>query len=142
MSRLYSPTTGNCYVKGLHAVIPADTIEISTEVFDLVVGSPSLGKIRMHGDDGVPYLIDPPFKPNGAEAAERTWRDNQVIATEWVVIRHRDQQDMQLATTLQIKQFAELLQYRQALRDWPQSELFPVSEHRPVPPLWLESITP
>ncbi|WP_353229222.1 phage tail assembly chaperone [Pseudomonas qingdaonensis] len=75
-------------------------------------------------------------------AAEREWRDAQVSGTEWLVNRHRDEQDMQLTTTLQSGQFADLLQYRQALRDWPQSELFPVSEHRPVPPLWLESITP
>ena len=73
-------------------------------------------------------------------AHERAWRDGQVSTTEWLVTRHRDEQDMQLATTLTAKQFAELLQYRQALRDWPQSELFPGSEHRPVPAPWLESM--
>lgn len=72
---------------------------------------------------------------------ERSWRDAQISANEWLVIRHRDEKDMQLATTLGIEQFAELLQYRQSLRDWPQSELFPSVEHRPSPPAWLESMT-
>lgn len=73
---------------------------------------------------------------------ERGWRDSQINSTEWLAGRHRDEQDMKMATTLQASQFDELLQYRQALRDWPQSEAFPSAEHRPEPPAWLIDMTP
>ncbi|WP_439125648.1 MAG: phage tail assembly chaperone [Pseudomonas rhizophila] len=73
--------------------------------------------------------------------SERGWRDAEVSVTEWLVTRHRDEQDMQLATTLPAEQFAELLSYRQALRDWPAAEAFPDSAQRPVAPRWLAEQT-
>lgn len=88
--------------------------------------------------------VDGSFEPAPGEdmaALERAWRDSVINPTEWLVGRHRDEQDMELTTTLQAEQFAELLRYRQALRDWPQSELFPGIEHRPVPPAWLDDMT-
>ncbi|MGE8327267.1 phage tail assembly chaperone [Pseudomonas urmiensis] len=70
-------------------------------------------------------------------AIERQWRDDEVSATEWLVTRHRDEQDMRLDTTLTVEQFTALLIYRQALRDWPQDSRFPYSEFRPVAPEWV-----
>lgn len=64
-------------------------------------------------------------------AIERSWRDRSVNETEWLVTRHRDERELKLNTTLTSVQFAELLVYRQSLRDWPQSTDFPKSEHRP-----------
>lgn len=139
MSKLYSPSTGSCYSKGVHTVIPDDVIIISNDIFLSVIGNPETGKVRQHHADGVPYLID---APSDAAAEARVWRDSQVSATEWLATRHRDEQDMLLATTLKTEQFTELLQYRQDLRYWPQSELFPGVEHRPVPPVWLEGVAP
>lgn len=74
---------------------------------------------------------------NETQSAERAWRDQQLTSSEWLVTRHRDEQDMQLATTLTAEQFAELLVYRQALRDWPQTEAFPDSAQRPLAPAWI-----
>lgn len=68
---------------------------------------------------------------------ERAWRDNALLDVRWLRERHRDEQDLQRATTLTSEQFTELLGYLQQLRDWPQSELFPAIEHRPVAPPWL-----
>ena len=62
-------------------------------------------------------------------------------ATEWLITRHRDEQDMQVLTTLTAEQFAELLVYRQALRDLPQSEVFPDTAQRPVAPPWIAEQT-
>ncbi|MDB1113776.1 phage tail assembly chaperone [Pseudomonas extremaustralis] len=70
-------------------------------------------------------------------ALERDWRDAEVSSTEWLVTRHRDEQDLQRATTLSSEQFAEVLTYRQELRDWPQSPDFPDREHRPIAPAWI-----
>lgn len=82
-------------------------------------------------------FAEPAIALEARQDAEREWRDGALTATEWLVTRHRDEQDMQLATTLTADQFAELLVYRQALRDWPQSEVFPDSVQRPVSPPWI-----
>ncbi|MNJ51433.1 hypothetical protein D3C77_467360 [compost metagenome] len=138
--RLYSPSTGCTYIEGLHHEIPADVVEISESVYDAVIANPQPGKVRTHDNEGRPMLIDPPgWTPSADEfaASERIWRDAQVSTTEWLVTRHRDEQDMQLATTLTAEQFTELLTYRQTLRDWPQSEVFPDTQQRPVAPAWI-----
>lgn len=80
---------------------------------------------------------DTPMPPEQLAAIEREWRDAEVSSTEWLVTRHRDEQDLQRDTTLTADQFAELLTYRQALRDWPVSEQFPAIEYRPEQPSWL-----
>lgn len=72
---------------------------------------------------------------------EREWRNQAVASTEWLVTRHRDEQGLDRPTTLTTEQFAELLTYRQALRDWPQSSDFPSHEHRPPAPAWIADQT-
>lgn len=44
-------------------------------------------------------------------------------------------------TTLTADQYAELLAWRQLLRDWPASSAFPDAAERPSPPEWLSSMT-
>ena len=70
-------------------------------------------------------------------AQERAWRDIELSSVMWLRERHRDQLEIGTTTTLAPVQFAELLTYIQALRDWPQSDVFPDSTGRPVPPAWL-----
>lgn len=74
-------------------------------------------------------------------AAERQWRDAELAARQWLRDRHRDEQDLGRPTTLSNEQFTELLVYLQALRDWPQSEVFPDSQQRPQPPGWIDLYT-
>jgi len=87
--------------------------------------------------NGSNWALDEPAKLEHEAASERVWRDSEVASSEWLVTRHRDEQDMHRETTLTVEQFAELLNYRQALRDWPQSEGFPISKHRPVAMTWI-----
>ncbi|UVJ45547.1 phage tail assembly chaperone [Pseudomonas sp. LS1212] len=84
---------------------------------------------------------DQPISKEALASAERAWRDGRVDATEWLVTRHRDEQDLQRETTLTPEQFTELLTYRQALRDWPQTETFPDAQNRPVEPPWIAEQT-
>jgi hypothetical protein len=89
-------------------------------------------------------FLSPPDIPTSQHAdadAERTWRDTELQSTEWLVTRHRDEQDLAQDTTLTTEQFAGLQGYRQALRDWPQSEHFPDSQYRPVAPPWIAEQT-
>ncbi|KJJ96012.1 Caudovirales tail fiber assembly protein [Pseudomonas sp. 5] len=144
MKRFYSRTTGNCYLEGGVVELPPDAVLISDERFMAVIGNPAPGKVRSHDAEGLPILIDAPvYVPTMAEleGVERVWRDGQVSATEWLVTRHRDEQDMAKATTLTAEQFAALLVYRQAMRDWPQESRFPYSKYRPVAPPWIAEQT-
>lgn len=70
-------------------------------------------------------------------AAARTWRQSSLSATEWWVTRHRDEQALGRGTTLKAAQYLQLLEYRQALRDWPDSSRFPSPVSRPTAPEWL-----
>ncbi|WP_323115177.1 phage tail assembly chaperone [Pseudomonas guariconensis] len=72
---------------------------------------------------------------------ERTWRDGEIAAHEWLVSRHRAEVELQRDTTLTAEQYAELLQYLQALRDWPATEAFPNSAQRPPAPRWIAEQT-
>lgn len=79
-----------------------------------------------------------PLPSGGVGAdAERMWRDGELAGVMWLRERHRDQLEVAAATSLTGKQFTELLQFMQALRDWPQSPDFPDSEHRPIAPAWI-----
>ncbi|MEN5236595.1 MULTISPECIES: phage tail assembly chaperone [Pseudomonas] len=73
--------------------------------------------------------------------SERQWRDAELSALIWLRDRHRDQLELGAATTLTPEQFAELLEYMQQLRDWPQSVAFPDSAQRPVAPPWIAEQT-
>ncbi|QIA01908.1 phage tail assembly chaperone [Pseudomonas fluorescens] len=74
---------------------------------------------------------------NEPPAAERTWRQLALSATEWLVTRHRDEQELGRGTTLKAQHYLELLEYRQVLRDWPGAGAFPSSVSRPSAPQWL-----
>ena len=138
MKRFYSKETGCCYLEGRHKDIPGDAVEISDERFSEVIANPVPGKVRGHDAQGLPILIDPPPPTNEELAAvERRWRDTEMASRQWLRDRHRDEQDLGRSLTLTAEQFTELLDYLQALRDWPQSEAFPTIEHRPVAPPWI-----
>ncbi|WP_258232683.1 phage tail assembly chaperone [Pseudomonas brassicacearum] len=82
-------------------------------------------------------FFPPPVQTSEQAEVERVWRSFELVTTEWLVTRHRDELDLGLVPTLTAKQFPELLSYRQALRDWPQTSAFPSAEFRPIAPLWI-----
>ena len=136
--RKYSKSTGTSYIVGLHQDIPLDAVEISDECYEQVIGNPTPGKVRSHDATGLPILIDPaPLTLEQLAAIERLWRDAQIDSVRWLRERHRDEVDSARPTTLTDEQSTELLNYVQALRDWPVAPGFPNSEHRPSPPTWV-----
>lgn len=140
--RYYSQTTGCCYLTGIHTSMPADAVEIPDDRYEAMIGNPDPGKVRSHDAQGLPILIDPPgLTADEVAAQERAWRDGELAARQWLRDRHRDEQDLGRATTLSEAQFAELLEYLQALRDWPQTQAFPDTALRPVPPDWIDLYT-
>jgi hypothetical protein len=73
-------------------------------------------------------------------AAERDWRDGELIARQWLRDRHRDELQLGVPTTISDEQFVELLEYMQALREWPSSQSFPTVAMRPTSPEWIDLI--
>ncbi|MCL8301442.1 phage tail assembly chaperone [Pseudomonas mosselii] len=78
----------------------------------------------------------PVEKPDGA-SNERHWRDAQIARVRWLRERHIDEQAREEGTTLTEDMHKALLDYLQALRDWPQSMAYPDRSQRPVEPQWL-----
>lgn len=140
MKRLYSPSIGCTYVKGIHEEFPADVVDITDKLYKEVIANPPRNKVRMHDEKGLPYLVDAPVLAPDPVAQEREWRDAALASVMWLRERHRDQVEIKVPTTLTTEQFEELLVYIQALRDWPQSPAFPNPEERPTEPTWLSEM--
>lgn len=135
-----SKKTCGFYIAGLHAEMPDDVVEIAEEYHALLLMGRSQGKVIEWGEDGFPFLADPPPISDEVLALnERTWRDAQLLATDGVVSRHRDEMEEAQETTLTPAQYTELQAYRRALRNWPETGAFPLADHRPVAPDWLSS---
>lgn len=91
--------------------------------------------------DGKAWVVDEDLHKASLAAAERLWRYAEIERVKWLRERHRDEVDSARPTTLTAKQFGELLDYVQALRDWPVAAAFPQVEGRPVPPEWIAQQT-
>ena len=120
--------------------------------------NPQTGKVNAY-DDGAPaHFISAGLVPmSEAEVQEyihsaivptttkaddeRAWRDAELSSVVWLRERHRDQREIGGSITLTGEQFVELLVYMQALRDWPQSPVFPDNLHRPTAPDWIAEQT-
>lgn len=87
-----------------------------------------------------------PPKQTDAQLAEvvRLQRDSKLSDCDWVVIQYQDQQAMvaaKIAVTPKFTdaQYAEVLQYRQYLRDVPTQTGFPTDVSWPVAPEWVSA---
>lgn len=96
----------------------------------------------LHVWGGEAWVLDPAAQAAHDAASERAWRDGEIAQHEWLVSRHRAERDLARDTTLSAERFTVLLEYLQALRDWPAAEAFPGSAERPVAPPWLADLTP
>lgn len=140
MKRFYSQSTGSTYLSGVHLQMPDDAVPITEALYEAVIANPDLDKVRSHDDRGLPILIER-TAPNREELVriERGWRDSQLVSSQWFVARYNEEQSLGLVTTQTEEQFEALLRYRQSLRDWPVSDVFPDSAHRPQAPAFLDS---
>ncbi len=83
------------------------------------------------------WTLDAALDREAREVAERAWRSSEISKSVWLRDRHRDQLEISVDTTLTASQFTELLTFIQALRDWPQSPLFPDTAGRPQAPVFI-----
>ena len=102
--------------KGFNPIFNRGCIEVESD------SHPSLrGKIVVDG-----ALVDDPNSPASALFAEAVRA--RLADTDWLVTRHRDQQDLQVPTSLTEDQYMGLLAYRQRLRDWTPDSGVPLPE--------------
>ncbi|MDH1573769.1 MULTISPECIES: hypothetical protein [Pseudomonas] len=137
-----SKSTRGFYSSDSASSIPVDAVEITEAYRNQLLEGERAGRVIVWGDSE-PFLEDPP-PPTGEELAvvERRWRDMQLLATDGIVARHRDERDIGGPTTLNTAQFSELLEYRQDLRNWPQADAFPLCMRgRPPAPEWIAQLT-
>ncbi|WP_200627082.1 phage tail assembly chaperone [Pseudomonas sp. LAM2023] len=141
MAIFTSKSSKTFFDSAIHDAIPEDALEITREQHAELFAGKSAGKVICWGADGMPYLAYPP-KPTKAELEEqaRVWRDGQLLVTDPLVARHRDEQEADGETTLTSEQYSQLQQYRKWLREWPQVESFPSDGQRPVAPSWLAEL--
>jgi len=124
----YSKQTNSFYTKEIYGKnIPTDAVEITPEQHAALLQGQSEGKIITADENGYPILVDPPGPtPEQLATSARADRDAKLTATSWLVERHREEQETG-TTTLTDQEYADLLAYRQALRDVPQQDGFPES---------------
>lgn len=90
--------------------------------------------------DGEAFITPPPEPEPGLPIDElwdalRAERDGLIAATDWLVQRHAEELALDIATTLTPEQHADLLTYRQALRDLPDNTTDPADPVWPVNPV-------
>lgn len=143
MQFLYSPRERGIFSLDLHAkdAIPDDVVEITPEQYRQIVdGVAAGGAVEMADTGHLQVVLPKPVVINEETLRiqqERAWRNAEIERVKWLRERHRDELDQQLATSLDGDQFGQLLVYVQQLRDWPQSQVFPDPEHRPLVPDWI-----
>lgn len=138
----YSFELAGWFSPSYNLTMPADALEVSAEHRAKLCAGTEEGQVIVPGSDGEPVLADPPPPSNEVLAErERRWRDQQLLQTDSIVTRHRDELEFESSTTLTAEQYRELQLFRSALRKWPESSTFPDLPGRPTPPGWLIAFT-
>ncbi|WP_164487452.1 phage tail assembly chaperone [Pseudomonas chlororaphis] len=136
----YSESTGGFYDAEIHnGNIPNDSVVLSKEEYEgLMSGQCSGLEIYFDKESGKPALRVRPA-PTREELAisEKIWREDELLKTDSVVARHRDEAESGEETTLTAAQYQELQRYRKNLRNWPEMTGFPDANLRPQSPAWL-----
>lgn len=115
--------------------LPKDAIEISEDLRQTLLEAQSSGKQITAGKNGQPTAVDPPgLNVEQQVQRERFWRDSELVRTDMLVARHRDELDAGRIPTLTDEQYRQLQSYRLALRDWPEQIGFPDELLRPEVP--------
>ncbi|VVP36697.1 phage tail assembly chaperone [Pseudomonas fluorescens] len=140
----FSPSTCGAYLPSVHeADIPDDVVVVLLREWESLLNELANTPQRIAaGPNGQPILVEPaPVDTATLAASEVVWRNAQLLSSDGLVARHRDELESSAVTTLTAAQYSALQGYRRQLRDWPQDDDFPLSEHRPQAPIWwLEEV--
>lgn len=113
--------------------LPDDFIPLCVEDHARILDELSTGRILSADESGQPITVEPP--PPSAEALAalaRRRRDAEIAQVRWLIERHRDEQALQIATTLTPEDYRLVQEHVQALRDVPEQDGFPHAIDWPV----------
>ncbi|ANF84668.1 Phage tail protein [Pseudomonas antarctica] len=134
----YEKTLGFDVLAERGSEVPEGAVEISVNAYAELFEGQSKQKRIAADSAGYPILVDQlAASIEVQEINERAWRDTQLKETDGVIARHRDELEAGLKSTLSTEQYNELQTYRRLLRSWPESEHFPLFDHRPFGPIWF-----
>ncbi|WP_406869747.1 phage tail assembly chaperone [Paraburkholderia fungorum] len=116
------------------------TIAITDEQHAALLAGQSAGKRMAVDADNKPVLLDS-LPPTDAQLdpVKRGQRDAALKASDWFAARHQDELLIGKGTSLNAAQLDELLIYRKALRDLPESPDWPNVE-LPAAPSFVTAI--
>ncbi|WP_423197462.1 Phage tail protein [Cupriavidus sp. H19C3] len=124
------------YAEGIHEDIPTPSVAISDETHEALLDGQATGKVMMISEEGHALLADPSPPSDDYLAGEaRLNRDRLLAATDGMVLRHSDELQEGIATTLTAEQYQALMRYRRELRNVPEQSGFPASIVWPETPL-------
>jgi hypothetical protein len=134
--KFYSATTQGFYSSDIHSTeqIPADAVKITHDHWQQLLSAQALGMQIVPDTRGHPVNSGPSFEERAGRLRAR--RNRALAETDGLVARHRDeleiakdrslfQKVISRPTTLSAPAYAELQQWRQALRDLSQVSGFP-----------------
>lgn len=146
--RYYSAASGSFVLESLRDAYnaagtwPADAVEVTDKEWN-TYGAGQIPEGQQRGADaqGRPVWVAIVRTSGENESTERAWRDRQLLISDPLVTRHRDELEAERTTSLSAAQYKQLQAYRLALRDWPLAEAFPDTVQRPIEPDWLAEQT-
>ncbi|AOJ06392.1 phage tail assembly chaperone [Burkholderia mayonis] len=101
-------------------------VEITVDERDTLIAGQAAGRRMTIDAAGNAVLLDPlPMSREQLANAKRAARDAAMRNTDWLVARHQDEKLIGNGTTLAPDEFAALLRYRQALRDFTEISNWP-----------------
>lgn len=113
--------------------LPDDIVTLAATVHAAILNEIASGQILSANDEGAPITVAPPAPSPEQRAGEvRRRRDAEIARVRWLLERHRDEQALQIATTLTNEDYRLVQEHVQALRDVPEQDGFPLAIDWPV----------
>ncbi len=113
--------------------LPDDIITLSKADHAAILKEIASGRVLSANAEGAPITVAPPAPSTDQLAIDaRRRRDAEIASVRWLVERHRDEQALQIATTLTPEDYRLVQEHVQALRDVPEQDGFPHAIDWPV----------
>lgn len=125
--KYYSASTNGFYAKDVHDdhQMPGDVVDVTDEEWMALLDAQSQGKRIVAGVNNRPVAVErvPTVEEKVTTLLRR--RNQALQETDSIVARHRDELELESATTLTTAQYRALQAWRAQLRRLPEHPQFP-----------------
>lgn len=104
--------------------------------------TPLYQAVRAYLDEGGKFTkyAEDVFVESDPLVLARLWAETSLQTSETLVAQYRDARDLGETPSITSGQFAALLTWRQAVREWPKATQYPAESSRPGKPEWLDAV--